>query len=168
MTTDIAVTGIPIQTEEMAKMLFAAAQEVFTSMLGSELRQLPEPPARQSDSFDGVLSLVGLAGSVIGNGSVVCTAESACAMSSRLLMTEFKNVDDEVLDALGEIANMVVGGFKNLLEPAVGRLQMSIPSVIYGKNIATRDAKAGVALRVCCEFPGGEFSVKVRLAVARE
>jgi chemotaxis protein CheX len=168
MTTDIALTGIPISTEEMANMLFAATQEVFTSMLGSELRQLPEPPAEQSGSFDGVLSLVGLAGSLIGNGSLACTAEAACEMSSRLLMTEFKNVDDEVLDALGEIANMVIGGFKNLLEPTVGRLQISIPSVIYGKNIATRDAKTGVVLGVGCAFAGGEFAVKVRLAPARE
>jgi chemotaxis protein CheX len=152
----------------MANMLFAATQEVFTSMLGSELSRLPDPPEIQPALFDGVISLVGLAGALIGNGSVVCTAEAACDMSSRMLMTEFKNVDDQVLDSLGEIANMVIGGFKNLLEPSTGHLQMSIPSVIYGKNIASRDSKAGVAIGVCCGFPGGEFTVKVRLAVARE
>lgn len=169
MTTALSGTGIPLKNEEMANMLFAATQEVFTSMLGTEVQRLPEPEATaQSSAFDGVLSLVGLAGAVIGNGSVVCTAEGACDMSSRLLMTTFSNVDDEVLDALGEIANMIIGGFKNLLEPTFGRLQMSIPSVVYGKNIATRDSKAGVALAVHCAFPGGEFSVKIRLAAARE
>jgi chemotaxis protein CheX len=167
MTT--ALTGaIPLSNEEMANMLFAATEEVFTSMLGSRIQRLPEPETAQANSFDGVLSLVGLAGAVIGNGSVVCTAEGACAMSSRLLMMKFNNVDDEVLDALGEIANMIIGGFKNLLEPYLGRLQMSIPSVVYGKNIATRDSKTGVALAVRCAFPGGEFTVKIRLAVARE
>jgi chemotaxis protein CheX len=79
-------------------------------------------------------------------------------------MTKFPTVDEEVLDAVGEITNMIVGGFKNLLEGHVGRVQMSIPSVIYGKNIATRNSGANVAAAVRCAFPGGEFEVKIRLA----
>jgi chemotaxis protein CheX len=79
-------------------------------------------------------------------------------------MSEFSNVDEDVLDALGEIANMVMGGFKNLLEPYAGQLQMSIPSVIYGKNIATRTSKADLVVAVRCAFPGGELGVKIRLA----
>jgi CheY-specific phosphatase CheX len=77
-------------------------------------------------------------------------------------------VDEEVLDAVGEITNMVVGGFKNLLEAHVGPLQMSIPSIVFGKNICTRDAKADVAVAVRYAFPGGEFGLTIRLASARE
>jgi hypothetical protein len=45
---------------------------------------------------------------------------------------------------------------------------MSIPSVIYGKNIATRNSKVPLALAVGCGFPGGECEVRIRLAAARE
>lgn len=167
MTTRHARAVIPLQNEEMATMLFAATREVFTSMLGSEIQRLQEPLADHADTFDGVISLVGLAGAVIGNGELECAAEAACDLSSKLLMTEFSKVDEEVLDAVGEITNMIVGGFKNLLEPHVGRLQMSIPSVIWGKNIATRDSKAEVAVAVCCVFPGGELRLTIHLAAAR-
>ena len=166
MKTDCAGTVVPLRNEQMADMLFAATQEVFTSMLGSEVERLSEPGAEQTASFDGMLSLIGLVGAVIGNGSFVCSAEAARDLSSRLLMTEFSQVDEEVLDAVGEITNMIVGGFKNLLEARVGRVQMSIPSVIFGKNIATRNSGANIAAAVRCGFPGGEIEVKIRL-VAR-
>jgi len=168
MTTDTAGTTIPISNAEMADMLFAATQEVFTSMLGSEIRQLSEPEVNQAETFDGVLSLIGLAGAVIGNGALTCTAEAACDLSARLLMSEFSAVDEQVLDAVGEITNMIIGGFKNLLEAHLGRLQMSIPSVIFGKNVATRNCRADVAVAVRCAFEAGELELKVRLAAARE
>jgi chemotaxis protein CheX len=164
MTTTSIATAIPLQTEEMANMLFAAAREVFTSMLGSDIQQLPEPDTERSEHFDGVLSLIGLAGAVIGNGALVCSAGVACDLSSRLLMSEFSAVDEEVLDAVGEITNMIVGGFKHLLEPYAGQLQMSIPTVVFGKNIATRNSKANVVVAVRCAFPGGECDLTVRLA----
>jgi len=156
------------QQKEMADMLFAATQEVFTSMLGSEIQPVEVPEATCSSQFDGVLSLIGLAGALIGNGALVCSAEAACAMSALLLCTEFPQVDEQVLDAVGEITNMIVGGFKNLLEAHVGRMQMSIPSVIWGKNIARRDSKADVTVQARCVFPQGEFGLTVRLAAARE
>ena len=64
-------------------------------------------------------------------------------------------MDEQVLDSVGEITNMIVGGFKNLLEARVGSLQMSIPSVIHGKNISMRDSKADVSVAVRCAFRGG-------------
>ena len=164
MTTESVGIAIPLQPDRMANMLFAATREVFTSMLGSEVQESSEPEMERSDHFDGVLSLVGFVGAVIGNGVLACSAGTACALSSRLLMTEFSKVDAEVLDAVGEITNMIIGGFKNLLEPYAGRLQMSIPSVIHGRDIATRNSKVDLAVAVRCAFPGGEFGLTIRLA----
>jgi len=81
---------------------------------------------------------------------------------------EFSRVDEQVVDGVGEITNMIIGGFKNLLEARVGRLQMSIPSVICGKDICTRDSKADVAVWARYAFAGSEFGLTVRLAAARE
>ena len=160
-----AIDALPI--EQMANMLFAATEEVFTSMLGVEIQKSTERVAERVDRFDGVIALIGLTGPVVGNGALMCSAEVACAISSLLLSTEFSNVDEQVLDALGEMTNMIVGGFKSLLETHTGRLQMGIPSVIYGKNIATRDSKANVSVTVGCAFPGGRLDLKIHLAATR-
>ena len=167
MTTEPVGTSTGLQTEQMAAMLFAATQDVFTSMLGVEIQKSTEPVAERVDRFDGVIALIGLTGPVVGNGALMCSAEAACAMSSLLLSTEVSNVDEQVLDALGEMTNMIVGGFKSLLETHTGRLQMGIPSVIYGKNIATRDSKANVKVTVGCAFPRARFELKIHLAAAR-
>ena len=158
---------IALRAEEMATMLLTATQEVFTSMLGSDVQQLPEPAPKEHESFDGVLSLIGLTGCLIGNGGFVCSAEAACSLSALMLCAEFPHVDEQVLDSVGEITNMIIGGFKNLLEGQVGRLQMSIPSVICGKNISMRDSKAGITIAVRCAFSGGEFGLTVHLTPAR-
>jgi chemotaxis protein CheX len=168
MTPASTRTTISVQPEELAKMIFNATQEVFTSMMGCEIQQLPDTETTLTDSFDGVLSLIGLAGPVIGNGVLACSAEAARDLSSQLLYTQFTSVDEQVLDAVGEITNMIVGGFKNLLEVHIGQLQMSIPTVIFGKNIATRNSRADVVVTVRCAFPKGQFELTVRLAAARE
>jgi len=166
MTTTSTKPMIALETKEMADMLFAATQEVFVSMLGSEIHQLPEAEPERSALFDGVVSVIGLAGPVIGNGIFACSAGAACDLSSRFLIAEFSAVDEQVLDAVGEITNMIVGGFKNLLESITGQLQMSIPTVMYGKNITSRNSQADLAVVVRCAFAGGECELAVRLAAA--
>jgi chemotaxis protein CheX len=49
-----------------------------------------------------------------------------------------KAIDDEVLDAFGELTNMIIGNFKTSLENQLGKMGLSIPAVVYGKNFSTR------------------------------
>jgi hypothetical protein len=51
--------------------------------------------------FDGVLSLIRVAGAFNGSGALVCSAETECDLSSRLLGAEFAFVDEQVLDSVG-------------------------------------------------------------------
>jgi len=168
MTPTTAETPVSLQKEEVANMVFAAAQEMFVSMMGAEVQLLPEPDAGRSDVFDGVLSLIGLAGAVAGSGALICSSEVACDLSSRLLMSECPQVDAQTLDSVGEITNMIVGGLKNLIEPYTGELRMSVPTVIHGKNIFLRNSQADMAVAVRCGYPQGEFELTVRLSAARK
>ena len=69
---------------------------------------------------------MGLAGSWTGAGAIACTAEF-CKISAKLLMSEYSSVNEEVLDAVGEVTNMVIGNFKNSSEDLPGPLGLSIP-----------------------------------------
>ena len=66
------------------------------------------------------MALPGLAGRWVGTGSLCCTAELARQISGKLLMAEFASVDQEVLDAVVEVTNMIVGNVKNALENEIG------------------------------------------------
>jgi len=166
MTPSTQATALTVHPDQLAELLFAASQDVFTSMLGCEIQRSSEPLSEHMPCFDGVLAMIGLAGPIIGNGALLCSADSARDMSARLLLCEFPSVDEQVLDAVGEIANMIIGGFKNLLEETTGPLQMSIPSVVYGKNLAARNCHAAIRGGVNCTFGGGPLQLRVRLAPA--
>jgi chemotaxis protein CheX len=53
-------------------------------------------------------------------------------------MTEYDAVTEDVLDAMAEMANMIFGNVKTELEEQLGGLGLSIPTVIFGRNFATR------------------------------
>ena len=57
-----------------------------------------------------------------------------------MLMTESSAVDEEVLDAVAELTNMIIGGVKTDLEPTLGPLGLSIPTVVFGKNFKAKSA----------------------------
>jgi len=57
--------------------------------------------------------LVGFAGQWSGSGTIRCGGELACIISGKFLKAEYNQVNEEVLDAMGEIANMILGNFKD-------------------------------------------------------
>ena len=126
----------------LADQIGRSCVEVFSTMLGMELP--PWEAAAESgiaETNDGVVSIVGLAGAWVGSGSLTCSPAFACRICSLLLMADFPGVNEDVLDAMAELTNIVIGGVKNRLEPRLGPLGMSIPTVVYGKNLRTRSAR---------------------------
>jgi len=119
----------------IVKCIVHSVDQVFTTML--DAKAMPGEGSLHSNApelSDGVVSFIGLAGPWTGAGSISCSPALACRLCSQMLMTEAEAVNDEVLDAVAEVTNMVIGGVKNDLEPRLGPLGLSIPTVIYGRN----------------------------------
>jgi chemotaxis protein CheX len=116
-----------------------ASANVFTTMLGVEIRQGEVSVESGSpDPNDGVVSLIGLAGTWTGAGSITCSPALACRICSQLLMTDSPSVNEDVLDAVAELTNMIIGSVKTDLEQHLGPLGLSIPTVVFGRNFKTR------------------------------
>jgi len=118
-----------------------AATQVFSTMLGVEIR-VGEVTTENGtpDANDGVVSFIGLAGAWAGTGSLSCSPTLACRICSSMLMTEASAVNEEVLDAVAELTNMIVGSVKTDLEQHLGPLGLSIPTVVFGRNFKTKSA----------------------------
>ena len=158
-----------IDQDKIVTGLCKATAEVFSTMLGMEA--VAQEAFRQSskpEPADGVVTLIGLAGSWVGTGSICCAPAMALKICGKLLMSEFAAVDQEVLDAMGEVTNMIIGNFKNLLEEVVGPLGMSIPVVIFGHNFTASSIHTSdwVVVPFLCD--GGQIDVKVCLSLAPE
>ena len=124
---------------ELAEIMRNAALDVFTTML-SQTPTAGEAYRETSAalSTNGVVSLVGLAGTWVGTGSIACTAQCACWIAGHMMAAEYEAVDDEVLDAMAEVTNMIIGNVKTVLEERLGAMGLSIPTVIYGRNFTSR------------------------------
>jgi chemotaxis protein CheX len=142
-----------------------AVTEIFSTMMGSEIQ--PGEVSVESgtpEANDGVVSLIGLAGTWVGTGSICCSPALACRICSQLLMTESSAVDEEVLDAVAELTNMVVGNVKTDLETQLGPLGLSIPTVVYGRNFKTKSASHAEWIVVRFQWMDEPLVVKLCLA----
>ena len=152
--------------EVIVNCITHASSNVFTTMLGVELRR-GEVSAQNGtpDSNDGVVSLIGLAGTWTGAGSISCSPAMACRIYSQMLMTESSAVDEDVLDAVAELTNMIIGSVKTDLETHLGPLCLSIPTVVFGRNFKTRSA--GNSEWITVRFHWDEECLLVKLCLAR-
>ena len=74
----------------------------------------------------------------MGAGRISCSAALACRLSGALLMSEYSAVNEDVLDAMAELTNMIIGNVKSTLEEELGSMGLSIPTVIFGRNYQAR------------------------------
>jgi len=118
----------------------SAAEDVFATMLNMPLRlgTPREETERPPENLAGVVALVGIAGSWTGTGRISCTANLACRLAGALLMSEYTAINEDVLDAVAEVANMIIGNVKTIFEERLGPLGLSVPTVVFGRNYQTR------------------------------
>jgi chemotaxis protein CheX len=159
---------LPLSEESLVKAVESATAEVFEMMLNLQVTAGPaytEQPG--STPTDGVIALLGLAGQWMGAGILQCDAVFARTIYQHMLGVETPAaedaVDGEVLDAVAEIANMVIGNVKNFLEEALGPMGMSVPTVVFGRNFTTRAGGANNWTVIPFECSGSRLLVKLYL-----
>ena len=148
----------------IAAAIEAATLEVFSVMLGLEVHSGEARMGQIAQDHSGVVAILGLTGEWAGTGQVSCDTELACQIAGKLLMAEYETVDDDVLDAMAEVANMVVGNVKNALEDTLGRISLSTPSVIFGGSFETRVTAASDSVVVPFESGGKRMTVQIVIA----
>ncbi len=149
----------------IVESLIRSTAEVFSTMLGSKLSSGETMiDTTTSEPTDGVVSFIGIAGSWAGTGSLTCSPAMACRICAAMLMTEAPSVNEDVLDAVAELTNMIIGSVKTDLESELGPLGLSIPTVVFGRNFKTRSA--GTAEWIYVRFLWDEDSLLIKMCLA--
>jgi len=149
----------------MVASIRQSATNVFSTMLGVELSASEAVvESGTPDSNDGVVSFIGLAGAWVGTGSVSCSPALACRVCSLMLMTDSIAMDEDVLDAVAELTNMIIGNVKNDLEVQLGTLGLSLPTVVFGRNFKTKSA--GTTEWTVVRFPWEGETLVVKLCLS--
>ena len=130
---------------EWSQLLDLATREVFEIMLGSHLSPAPDTVSVEGAALTG---MVGLAGAACGVLSVRCSKATANKIAAKMLGQDAADSDETIVDALGEVCNMVAGSFKAKVPGLADSCMLSVPSVISGTSYELHSLANGVRCEV--------------------
>jgi chemotaxis protein CheX len=124
------LTQLKTTEPELLSLLASDVTEIFSTMVGMELSPCATLAAADS-RFDGCVSaMICLSGSYNGVVSFHATATAGMEITSQMLGMDVETVDADVVDALGEIANMIGGSFKHHFVNDGHEVRLTPPTVI--------------------------------------
>jgi len=127
------------------KALLNGAKEVFETMVFMDLDEATKPD--QKIEGWALLSSITFKGPFEGCLAVCCNVDCAKAIAVNMLALDFEEVgEEETCDAMGEIANMVMGSVKARLQDQFGNAEVSIPSVVSGRSLQNNLGDGSVKL----------------------
>lgn len=148
---------------EHAQHIIESTQEIFSSMVMLEVAP-GEPFVRIDEKLTNSISgIVGLAGTTKGMLAIHMSNDAALAVTTAFLGMEVSEIDEDVRDAIGELANMLAGSLKSVLDPGGGDIKLSMPSAVYGEEYSIDCLAQAQAATVPFSFDGMNFMVELQL-----
>ena len=134
---------------------------VFETMLGCEVSR---SGLFKHDEIEGeyvISGVIGLSGKAAGSVVVRLGESTALGAAEAMLMEKKENLDDEVVDVVGELANMIAGAAKAKLEQF--ELSISLPNVVVGNEHEIKYSSQTTPIGIVFDCPWGLLCVEVGL-----
>ncbi|MDR1389666.1 MAG: chemotaxis protein CheX [Treponema sp.] len=151
--------------EKYIQPFIDVCQNVFKQFVGLDL--VPGRPffeeATTANEWD-ISSVIGLTGEARGAVVVSMKTPFALRLTEKLTDTKHTAIDSDVVDAIGEIVNIIAGNVKKNLEEAF-RLVISLPTIIEGPGHQIKWPNAQARI-ICVPFDsagGDTFCLSVAI-----
>ncbi len=150
---------------EYINPFIASLTNAFRTMLNCEVKRnavfLKSNNAPKYDPPHEVSGVIGLSGTAVGTVVLSLSRNVALQAASVMLASEVDEVNADVIDAVGELTNVVAGAAKAQLEQH--KLMVSLPSVITGTGHEVRFPSDVTPICVQFETPWGPLALEVGL-----
>ena len=141
-------------------------QDVFSTMLSVDLQSEPFIFNGRGDIQSNLTSMIGLGGGIRGVLAIHCPAAVAKAITGSFLGMEVEELDDDVKDAIGEIANMVAGNLKVSYASIGLNVELAIPTSIVGESFHVCGMAEAKRVVVPLNMPEGRFWIELMYVTA--
>lgn len=136
--------------------IIALTQQVSDSVLGMSAEPLPDTSVPHHSE---VIASVQISGGWQGAVVVTCARNVAEAITEAMFAMDPGTTSQEELDdAMGEMANMIGGNIKGLMP---GPSQLSLPTVVEGKEISATIPGSALAVEALFVLDSGTLGVQV-------
>jgi chemotaxis protein CheX len=144
--------------EELIVRLDSAVSEVFEMMLDRSCAPLDAEVDIDIDKR--ITARIRFSGSITGECLVYASQTVAQIAAEALLGTVSEPCDPMVDGAIGELCNMIAGGWKSKLESSRAVCLISVPAVTRDAALGL-DAQFGTTYSRCYSFQGNVFGVSL-------
>ncbi len=135
----------------------ATVTEILAMMFGIAVEVIPTPIPTEPGEFTDRTAIVGFSGSMRGSCQVQMSSAAAAAIASAMLGGTPVEEDDSIDDALGELCNMLAGGWKNGIPSLAAECALSPPTVISGRDYKVHVTKPSTKFSRSYKFDAHTF-----------
>ena len=151
---------------EYINPFIASVKNAFQTMLSTEA-QRGAPYLRTAAGSDFCVSgVIGLSGDAVGTVVLNMPTEVAPGVVSALLMDQFTELTADVVDAVGELTNVIAGAAKSKLEEF--HMGVSLPNVVTGNAHTIHFPKDVTPICVPFKTMWGPLVLEVGLTPVRQ
>ncbi len=148
---------------ELRQRMAASTIEIFTSMVMMEITIADDVSENYGILENSISGVVGLTGTTKGVLAIHVPHVVAFAITGNFLGIELEEVNEDVEDAIGELANMVGGNVKSLLSEKGRDIDLSLPSTVSGKEYGFHTIKGAEKIIIPFRSDCGVFFVELQL-----
>jgi chemotaxis protein CheX len=141
------------------------ARDVFSTMLMVDLESEEAVINQRLPLQSNLSAMIGLGGGIRGVLAVHCPAAVAKAITSTFLGMEVNELDEDVKDAIGEIANMVAGNLKVSFAEEGVHIELAIPTSVVGESFNVCGAARAQRVIVPLKMSGDPFWIELMYVV---
>jgi chemotaxis protein CheX len=150
-------------SDENLSRVDSAVKEIFDMMFGLGIVANPHCAfPRQAHGPDERTAIVGFSGSMRGSCQIRISRSAAELIASSMLGgISIDGNDESINDALGELCNMLAGGWKNGIPNLSSECSLSPPTIIAGLDYKIQMSKPSAKL--CRTYNFGEHTLDLTL-----
>ncbi|CAK7039818.1 MAG: hypothetical protein DELT_00732 [Desulfovibrio sp.] len=149
---------------EIAKYFVKATTTILATMAG--LTATPGVPYVKKDqtATGDISAIIGVTGPKNGTISVSFSTNSAMGLVTGMLGDDIMDIEQDMQDAVGEVANMISGQARAAIAENGLILQGSTPSVVVGKEHKIHHMTKSTVMAIPFTTHCGDFTVEFCLA----
>ena len=142
-----------------------AAKNVLETMCQTQVK--PKKPALKDNSltYGEVTGIIGMVSDDIA-GCMILSFSEKCILhvvANMLMEPPKEKVDEEIVDAVGELTNMICGGAKAQLAKLDYKFNLATPTMVVGKNVEISYYSDAPTIVIPFATEYGEFVIEANL-----